>query len=583
MDQVGAMTTVGRYLAGRLVQLGVRHIFGLPGDYNLALLEELLAGEGLEWVGTANELNAAYAADGYARQRGFAAVLTTFGVGELSALNGIAGSYAESVPVLQVTGSPGTALMQSGALVHHTLADHDFAHFRRAYQEVTVSCEVLSRRQPAAQIDQVLEAMLGTSKPGYLNIPADLARFPVSASRLSRPLARPVSDAGQLRAFSELAADLLGKGGSSAVLVGHLLKRRRLDGAVQELGQRPEVTVASVLGGPLLPGGRLYMGELTQDEGTRKAVETAEVVVLAGVVLSDLASGMFTHRMDEERTILLDLQQVKVGTAEFHDVQLQDSFAVVAGLLAGRAARMGRDRRESEVAEPAHQVTALSKTADGHRTGSAAVGRRSDRLTQQQLWAALEQWVLPGSIVLADTGTAYYGAAGMDLPPGCELVGQPIWCSIGYTLPALLGTALASPGRPLVLLIGDGAAQLTIQELGTILQHGFDAIIAVLDNGGYTIERLIQNPDAAYHDISPWDWASLPAALGYASPTGSAVVGDLGGLEAALASARGRRGVFLLDVQLRRDDAPGLLRAIIDHLPSAPESPSPAAEMRHTA
>ena len=113
--------TVGDYLLARLAEIGIRHVFGVPGDYSLAFLDHIMDSEQITWVGNANELNAAYAADGYARVNGAGALLTVYGAGELSAINGIAGAYAEYVPVIHVVGAPATSAQRARALVHHTL------------------------------------------------------------------------------------------------------------------------------------------------------------------------------------------------------------------------------------------------------------------------------------------------------------------------------------------------------------------------------------------------------------------------------------------------------------------------------
>ena len=182
-------TTVGSYLATRLVQLGVTHLFGLPGDFNLTLLDEMLAVEGIDWSGSTNELNAAYTADGYARVgRRPGALVTTYGVGELSAINGIAGSYAEDVPVVHIAGMPSRASMERGAPLHHTFLDGDFLRFERMFREVTAAQAVLDPRTAAQEIDRVLLIALNTSKPVYLGVPLDVANAPVLAQPLRNPL-----------------------------------------------------------------------------------------------------------------------------------------------------------------------------------------------------------------------------------------------------------------------------------------------------------------------------------------------------------------------------------------------------------
>ncbi|BDZ42294.1 hypothetical protein GCM10025865_15930 [Paraoerskovia sediminicola] len=194
--------TVGQYLGRRLAQLGIGHVFGLPGDFNLALLDEMLSVEDLAWIGTTNELNGAYAADGYARvRRGTAALVTTYGVGELSAINGTAGSYSEDVPVVHVVGMPTTAAQSDGTLLHHTLVDGDFEHFVRAAREVSAEAVVVKHRAAASTIDRALLTALNTSKPVYIGVPVDVATSTVSALSLIRPLRRSVSDPEHLAAL----------------------------------------------------------------------------------------------------------------------------------------------------------------------------------------------------------------------------------------------------------------------------------------------------------------------------------------------------------------------------------------------
>jgi len=565
-----ARTTVGRFLATRLRQLGVDHVFGLPGDFNLGLIDEMLAESGPEWVGSTNELNAAYAADGYARQRGFGALVTTYGVGELSAINGVAGSYAESVPVLQITGAPETALVARRALAHHTLIDGDFGHFRRAYDEVTVAAESLTADDPAAQIDRVLTAMVTNSRPGYLSIPADLVDCSIPATALCRPVQAPPSDPGALDAFRVAASRRLADAGDVTLLTGHLVSRQALHHRIAEVAAAGTATVAFTLGGRSTDGGGVYIGGLTPDAGVRSAVEGCDALILAGVVFSDITSGMFTQNIDPARAIVLDLTRARVGPDRFEHVRLGDAIDVIVDLLVPTVSTATGpwDRRRADHTAPSTRTTPTVRSATAqHRSWAlmnpAAPGPGTGPLTHDQLWGELEQWIPPGTTVLADAGTAYYGAVGMRLAPGCEVVGQPYWSSIGYTLPALLGTELACPGSRPVLFIGDGAAQLTIQELATILHRHLDVIVFVLNNGGYSIERQIRSPDAVYQDITAWDWTSMPTSLGQGDHGTILPVGSLRQLRLALAATDvSRPGATLIELRLHRDDAPALLAAI---------------------
>lgn len=544
-----ASTTVGAYLATRLHQLGVDHVFGLPGDFNLSLIDEMLTVDALTWVGTANELNGAYAADGYARiRRGIAAIVTTYGVGELSAINGIAGSFAEGVPVAHIVGMPSTAAQHEGRILHHTLGDGDFGHFVRASAEVTEASVVLRATDGAQQIDEAILRALKTSRPVYIGVPADVAVAPAPTRPLARPLSAGGSDPEQLAAFAQSLHDAIGQTADVTMLAGPLLHRRRLEPVIARIAAHPGVRIATQIASkalldeshPAYAG--VYAGALTDSAAGRREVDEAAPLILAGVVMSDFLTGFFTHGFDDEASIAFALDRARVGGEVFYDVRLEDALATLDDLLASRGTRQAAAARSAE-------------PDSAHAADPAAP------LDHAVFWPRLEAWLRPGTTLIAEAGTAFYGAVGLHLPDDCELLGQPIWSSIGYTLPALLGAMLAAPDRTAVLVIGDGSAQLTIQELGTFFRHGLAPTILLLDNDGYTVERLIRSPEAPYQDVAAWDWTALPAAFG--SPQTLAVrVETVAELEDALAQARTAPAGALIQVVLPRDDSPELLTRI---------------------
>jgi TPP-dependent 2-oxoacid decarboxylase len=245
MEQI----TVGQYLARRLHELGGPHVFGLPGDFNLTLLDEMLKVPDITWVGNTNELNGAYAADAYARTtRGLAGVVTTYGVGELSAINGIAGSYAEDVPVVQITGMPSSRARTRGALIHHTLADGDFDHFFRAYGEVTAASSILRAEGAGDEIDRVLRVALDRSKPVYLGIPVDVAGALVPAAPLARRLRRTPSDPDAVAEFRTALKQAVHGQTGVTVLAGMRVHRRQAEGLLEKVAQHPGVRVATQAG-----------------------------------------------------------------------------------------------------------------------------------------------------------------------------------------------------------------------------------------------------------------------------------------------------------------------------------------------
>ncbi|GAA3659076.1 alpha-keto acid decarboxylase family protein [Microbacterium marinilacus] len=551
-------TTVGRYLATRLVQLGCRHLFGLPGDFNLNLLDEMLAaGDGaggdIVWMGSANELNAAYAADGYARVgRTVGALVTTYGVGELSAVNGIAGAYAEDVPIVHIAGLPSRASIRSGARLHHTLLDGDFLHFVRMFAEVTAAQAVLDGEDAAAEIDRVLETMLATSKPVYLGVPLDVARAGVDASRLATPLARPASDPDAVAAFAEALRARVERMDRLTVLAGPGVHRRGLEEGVARLAETAGVRIASQVGSKAIldethPASLgTYLGRNTLDPRSQAVVDDAGVLVMIGTVFSDFTTGFFSHRYEPAHAIELALDHARIGPAVYPAVRLQDGLAALQDAVADLAFALTADVPPAEPLETPRDDSAP--------------------LDHAALWAVLQEWIdgpagAGGTTLIAEAGTAFYGALDLTLPARSDLLGQPVWSSIGYTLPAAWGAALARRDRRPVLVIGDGSAQLTVQELGRLLDQPNAPVVLLLDNDGYTVERKIQSPDAVYQDIPRWDWNALPAALGAraARVHEAATPGELRG---ALAEAGDRSTSHFVRVRLGRDDAPRLLVAL---------------------
>lgn len=469
--------TVGDYLLDRLAELGVTEVFGVPGDFNLEFLDHVLAHDTVRWVGGANELNAGYTADGYGRLRGISALVTTFGVGELSAANAVAGSYAEHVPVVHIVGAPSKDAQGARRVVHHSLGDGDFEHFFRIAREITCAQANLIPATATREIDRVLSEVREHKRPGYLLLATDVARFPVD------PPSAPLAGYGN--------------------------------------GTSPRA-----------------LAQFT--EAARRAVEEAPVLVTAGVQFTDMVSGFFSQQIDTARTIDVGAVQSTVAGQVFAPIDIDAALQALTGILT--------DRGITSPAVPA----AVAPARD-------AVPPPDTVLTQKILWDKVSEALTPGNVVLADQGTSFYGMAGHRLPAGVTFIGQPLWGSIGYTLPAALGAALAHPDRRIVLLIGDGAAQLTVQEIGVMAREGIAPVIIVVNNDGYTVERAIHGPQAYYNDIVGWRWQDLPAALGVADAftARARTVGELGAALAAAAQRRDRMAV--VEVVLDRDDVPPLL------------------------
>ena len=542
------ITTVAGYLLTRLAEAGVASVFGVPGDYNLGVLEAIAGRPDLAWIGTATEQGAGYAADSYARLRGLGALVTTFGVGELSALNAIAGACAESVPVVHIVGTPALEARETVATLHHNLPGRDYGHFARMAAEVTAAQADLRPDTAPEEIDRVLSTALRTSRPVYLTIPADVAGIPVLSPAGRLPQAAENADPAVVTAFTGHARRVLGPAASVSVLVGHLADRHRVTAQVRDLavaGALPVAVLSMAKGDfpesdPRFAG--LYVGPASAKRA-RMAVEDADVLITVGVTLADTVLGG-AHQLPEGRRIDLDPDQARIDGTVYPGIGLRQSLAILVAAVRSMPPR-----------------TALADLPDPE----SAPGAGDQRLTQRNLWASMQEFVQSGDLLVADQGTAFYGAAGLILPDDAQLTGQPLWASVGWAVPAALGASLAAPDRRVVLIAGDGAMQQTAAELGTLLGQGLVPVAIVLNNGGYTTERVISHRDAEHHDIPAWDWTALPAAIAPARGTVTLRARTRDELAGALKAANYHAGAgrpVLIEAVLGADDAPPLLREL---------------------
>lgn len=500
-------------------------------------------------MGCANELNAAYAADGYARIKGAGALLTTYGVGELSALNGIAGSYAEHVPVLHIVGAPCTGAQQRGELLHHTLGDGDFSHFSRMSEQITCSQAVLAAGNACHEIDRVLSEMLTHHRPGYLMLPADVAKAKTTPPAHRLLIQGLPADENQLAGFREHAGRMLRSSRRVSLLADFLAQRYGLQNALREWVAKVPVAYATMLMGKGLFDEQqsgfvgTYSGIASAEE-TRDAIENADTIICIGTRFTDTITAGFTQHLPLEKTIEIQPFAVRVADRWFSRIPMEKALAILIELSASLAA---------EWVSPNIQAPGVSGAPEGS-------------LTQKNFWNTVQKQLRPGDIILADQGTAAFGAAALKLPVDATLIVQPLWGSIGFTLPAAYGAQIAAAERRVVLIVGDGAAQLTIQELGSMLRDKQRPLILLLNNEGYTVERAIHGPEQRYNDIALWDWNRLPDAFAPDVPSRCWRVTCTQELQEAMNSSVASDRLTLVEVMLPKMDIPDFLRTVTQAL-----------------
>ncbi|QLG71032.1 hypothetical protein HG535_0B00700 [Zygotorulaspora mrakii] len=499
--------TLGRYLFERLKQVDTNTIFGLPGDFNLSLLDKIYEVPGMRWAGNANELNAAYAADGYARVKGMAALITTFGVGELSALNGIAGSYAEHVGVLHIVGVPSISSQAKQLLLHHTLGNGDFTVFHRMSANISETTAMLTDIAAApAEIDRCIRTTYVTQRPVYLGLPANLVDLKVPASLLDTPidLSLKPNDVSAETEVVDLVLELIKDAKNPIILADACCSRHDVKAETKKL---IDVTQFPSFVTPMGKGsideqnprfGGVYVGTLSSPE-VKEAVEGADLILSVGALLSDFNTGSFSYSYKTKNIVEFHSDYIKIRNATFPGVQMK--FALQKLL--------------TKVAEAAKGYKPVAVPA---RTPANAESADSTPLKQQWIWNEVGKFLQEGDVVITETGTSAFGINQSHFPNKTYGISQVLWGSIGFTTGATLGAAFAAeeidPKKRVILFIGDGSLQLTVQEISTMIRWGLKPYLFVLNNDGYTIERLIHGEKAQYNDIQPWKNLDLLPTFG---------------------------------------------------------------------
>lgn len=488
--------TVIQHVLGRLKDIGIAHVFGVPGDYAFPINDAICEDPDLRFIGSCNEINAAYSADGYARVKGLAAVNTTYGPGELNALSGIAGAYAEHVPIFHLTAQPSRKLRWDRAIVHHNLGGGEFDLFYEMTAPAVCARTIFTPENCVAETERLIAAALYHRRPVYMAFPMDVANQPVVGSGC--PLAGPQSDPTSLESAVNAIVEAVTRAKTACVLPGILVARAGLRREATALIDASGLPFATMImdkttldeAHPSYIG--MYNGRLTE-ESVRAFVEGADCVLGLGTLWSDFSTGAFTARLDQSKTINVMHHSTRVGNAVFPDVEMKDVLTALAARL------------------PKHADLKRPKPADL----GVPTGRGDDKITAEALYPRWSRFLKPDDILVAETGTSSMGLGLAKLPKGATFHNQTLWGAIGWATPAAFGAALAAPHRRTVLVTGEGSHQLTAQEVGQFHRRGLKPIIFVLNNNGYLIERLLcKNPDTYYNDVAQWHYQLLPQALG---------------------------------------------------------------------
>jgi len=488
--------TVIQHVLGRLKDIGIDDIFGVAGDFAFPTQDAIVQYPGINWIGCCNELNAGYAADGYARVRGVSALSTTYGPGELGAISAIAGAYAENVPIFHLTGMPTRTAQHKRQVVHHTLGNGEFDFFAKMAGPVVCAQAIISPQNAVYETERLIDQAFYHRRPVYMAIPADVADQEVLGS--AQPLDQPRSNPDNVNAATEAILSALDSAETACILPGMLAKRIGLQSRLQDFVDASGMPFATMFADksvldeqqPSFIG--MYDGKLMNPD-VRAYVESSDQVVTVGTLMTDFNTGAFTARLASAKTIAIKHHYTRVGQQEFHDVEMGDILSALTSRV---------KRRNKEIS--------LHPASLGLATGNS-----SDAITADALYPRWADFLRPDDIVIAETGTSSMGLAFAQMPKRATFHNQTLWGAIGWATPAAFGAAVAAPERRVVLFTGEGSHQETAQEISQMGRRGLKPTIFVLNNSGYLIERLLcRDPNIAYNDLAAWRYSELPHALG---------------------------------------------------------------------
>jgi TPP-dependent 2-oxoacid decarboxylase len=531
-------TTIGDYLIRQLHAHGLRHVFGIPGDYVLGFYDQLSRSR-LRVINMCDEQGAGFAADAYARARGLGAVCVTYCVGGLKVANSTAEAFAEKSPVVVISGAPGMKEREKNPLLHHKVREFDTQ--KKVFEQLTIASTVLSDPETAFQeIDRVLHAALRYKRPVYIELPRDRVSVPGPAHHRP-PEQHEASNAKALRAALAEAVAMINAAKQPVVLADVEVHRFGLQSELLKLAQKTNIPVAATILGKSVIGEHypfylgVYEGALGRED-VRRYVESSDCVIMLGAFMTDTNLGIFTARLDPARSIYATSEKLSIRYHTYEEVRFKD---FVRGLV--RAALRRR---------PLGRIP--------HPPPAAAFRPQPGRkITVRRLFERLNAFLDDDTVVVADAGDALFGASDLYIHRRTEFFGSAYYTSMGFAVPASIGAQLGNRRfRPLVL-VGDGAFQMTGMELATAVRYGLTPIVVVFNNAGFGTERPMQ--DGPFNDVALWRYHRLPEVFGAGR---SFLVHTEDELDRALRQAQAHRESFsLIEAMLdRRDQSPALQR-----------------------
>ena len=538
--------SIGDYLIHSLHGRRITHIFGVPGDYILSFYDRLTKSK-ISVVNTCDEQGAGFAADAYARIRGLGVVCITYGVGALKVINTTAQAYAEKSPVVVISGAPGLKEQVKNPLLHHKVRDFDTQ--KKIFDQITVASTVLGDPQTAAnEIHRVLSAALRFKRPIYIELPRDVVSTSITG-QYRHPLDIRESEQSDLNALREAtteANNMISAAKKPVIIAGEEIHRFGLQDKLLALIDKTQIPVAATILSksviselhPLFIG--IYEGAVGQEKA-RQYVESSDCLIILGATLSDITLGMFTAQIDQKMTIYVSAEKLSVMYHHYDNIDIRDFFDA---LIDAHITRKDNNTNNSSSSFTTHTNMPLTITSTVPRS------THGKKITVKYVFEYLNSCLTDDMIVLADVGDALFAGADLIIHGNTKFLSPAYYASLGFAVPASIGAQLADRTlRPLVI-VGDGAFQMTGMELSTAIRYDLNPIVIVLNNGIYLTEQLML--DGAFNNLQPWQYSNIPQVIGGGR---GFYIETEDQFDKAISEALNFSNIFsILDVHLERND-----------------------------
>lgn len=507
--------TIGEYLIQALYNRGARHIFGVPGDYVLGFYYIINQSHKLKIINTCDEQGAGFAADAYARVNGLGAVCITYCVGGFKVVNPTAQAFAEKSPLVVISGAPGIKERKKNALLHHKVRNYDTQ--LEIFKQITVDSILINDTTTAVQgIDRVLSSVLRYKRPAYIELPRDMVSVPIFTPQQQQHQKKrlqqradssspnetmmeigSISDLTSLHEALSEATTMINSSNKPVVVVGIEIHRFGLQEKLLQLIDKTKIPfVSTVLSKSVINEDHpsflgVYEGAMGY-ESVREYVESSDCLILLGALMTDINFAISSTPIEQSRSIYVTSEKLSIKHHNFENIFLHD---FINGLIEAPLAR--RD-------------LVTMRKAGNNKVQSLAV--TSKKITAQRLFEILNSILTNRTIVIADVGDSLFGALDLNIHGQTEFLSPAYYCSMGFAVPASIGAQLASPRLRPIVIVGDGAFQMTGMEISTIARFNLNPVIIVLNNGGYGTERPML--DGPFNDILRWHYSQIAQLIG---------------------------------------------------------------------